>query len=90
MFTRCGKLMEHDKRGGVEGVGRGKREADDTTRVGRGWMTQGKQAADNTTRGLSLQWQKMVEAALFGCQRVSTPSRISHYCAGRRSGGDLS
>jgi hypothetical protein len=45
-------------RGGAEGVGRGKQEADNTTRGGRGWMMQGKRVADNTTRGLLLRWQK--------------------------------
>ena len=54
MFTCHGKAMEHDKRGGAEGVGQGKREADNMTRGGRGQTTQGKQVANDTTRGLLL------------------------------------
>ena len=38
MFTCREKAMEHDKRGGAEGAGRGEREADNTTRGGRGRM----------------------------------------------------
>jgi hypothetical protein len=66
MFTHRGKAMDHDERGGAEGVGQGKREADNTTRGGRGRTTQGKRVADNTTRGLSSGWQKMVEPAHAG------------------------
>jgi hypothetical protein len=36
------------------------------TRGGRGQMTQGKQAADDTTRGLSSRRQKMVECTRAG------------------------
>jgi hypothetical protein len=39
MFTHCGKVIEHDERGGAEGVGQGEREADDMTRGGRGQTT---------------------------------------------------
>jgi hypothetical protein len=66
MFTHRGKVMEHDKRGGGKGAGRGEWEAADTTLGGRGQMTRGKQAADNTTRGLSSRQQKMVEPARAG------------------------
>ncbi len=66
MFTRCGKAMEHDERGGAEGAGQGEREADDMARGGRGRTMRGKLAADDTTRGLSLRWQKMVEPARAG------------------------
>ncbi len=38
MFTHRRMAMEHDKRGGAEGAGRGEREADNTTRGGRGRM----------------------------------------------------
>jgi hypothetical protein len=58
--------MEHDERGGAEGAGQDKWEAVDTTRGGRGWTTRGKRVADDTTRELSLQWQKMVEPAHAG------------------------
>ncbi len=66
MFTHHGKVMEHYERGGAEGAGQGKQEADNTTRGGRGRTTRGKQAADDTTRGLLLRWQKMVEPASAG------------------------
>jgi hypothetical protein len=46
---------------GAEGAGRGKREADNTTRGRRGRTTQGKEVVDDTTRGLLLRRQKMVE-----------------------------
>jgi hypothetical protein len=58
--------MEHDKRGGTEGAGRGKREADDMTRGGRGRKMQGKRAADDTTRGLLSRQQKMVKPTHAG------------------------
>jgi hypothetical protein len=63
MFTHCGKAMEHDERGVAEGAGRGEQEVDDTARGGRGQTMQGKHVADNTTRGLLSQWQKMAEPA---------------------------
>jgi hypothetical protein len=66
MFAPCGKAMEHDERRGAEGAGQGEREADNTTRGGRGQTTGGKQAAEDTTRGLSLRWQKMVQPACAG------------------------
>jgi hypothetical protein len=53
-------------RGGAEGVGQGKWEADDTTRGGRGQTMRGKRAAEDTTRGSSSQQQKMVEHARAG------------------------
>jgi hypothetical protein len=70
MFTHRGKAMEHDKRGG--GRGGGVRQAESGRPEWRGRTTQGKWAADNTTRGLSSQQQKKVEPACAGvclCQR---------------------
>jgi hypothetical protein len=66
MFTRSGKAMEHEERWGAKGAGRVDLEVDDTTRGGKGWTTQGKRVADDTTKGLLLRRQKMVEPAHSG------------------------
>ncbi len=48
MFMHCRKAIGHDERGGAEVAGLGEREADNTTRGGKGRMTRGKHAADET------------------------------------------
>ncbi len=70
MFTCHGKAMEHDKRGGQRG--RGKVSGKRTSRLegGSGQTTRGKQEADNTTKGLLSQWQKMVKLARAGAAYV--------------------
>ncbi len=65
----------HDKSGGAEGAERGEREADDTTRGGRGQTTRGKRAADDTTRGLSLRRQKMADTCMRGGQAADDMTR---------------
>jgi hypothetical protein len=69
VYARWAGGGQHDKRGEAEGAGRGEWEADNMMRGGRGWTTRGKQVVDDTTRGLSLQWQKMVESTHVGVRR---------------------
>ncbi len=69
VYMRWAGRGRHDERGGAEGAGRGEREADDTTRRGRGRTTRGKRAVEDTTRGSSSQQQKMVEPAHAGVHR---------------------
>ncbi len=76
IFTRCGQAADDMTRGGgVEGVGQGKREADDTTSGRRGWTARGKRAADDTTRGLSLRRQKMADTRMHGGQAEDNMTR---------------